>query len=135
MTLFRRGKAPTPGLPRRLQAQAGFRGELRRRQAEQRTAERDAARRLLGSGACDRVLDEAETRVLLKLLTRALEARTVVAGRIMGGTGGNDVMTVRLVPSDAGSSVRTAHGILHLPGLRLEIAPARARIRQVVAGG
>jgi len=33
------------------------------------------------------------------------------------------------------------HGILHLPGLRLEIAPARtltpvpARVRQAVAGG
>ena len=125
MTLFRRGKAPSPGLPQRLQAQAGIRAELRRRQAEQRAAERDAAQRLLGSGAGDRVLDEAETRVLLKLLTRALEARSVVAGRIIGGTGGNDVMTVRLVPSAAGSSVRTAHGVLHLPGLSLEIAPAR----------
>jgi hypothetical protein len=87
------------------------------------------------------VLDEAETRVLLKLLTRALEARSVVAGRITGGTGGNDVMTVRLVPSAAGSAVRTVHGVLHLPGLSLEIAPARtlagaqARGRQAVAGG
>jgi len=137
MTLFRRGKAPSPGLPQRLQAQAGIRAELRRRQAGQRAAERDAAQRLLGSGAGGRMLDEAETRVLLKLLTRALEARSVVAGRITGGTGGNDVMTIRLVPSDAGSSVRTAHGVLHLPGLRLEIAPARtpAPARKAVAGG
>ncbi len=135
MTLFRRGKAPSPGLPRRLQAHAGLRAELRRRQAEQRSAERDAAQRLLGSGAGDRVLDEAETRVLVKLLTRALEARTVVAGRIMGGTGGNDVMTIRLVPSDTGSSVRTEHGVLHMPGLRLEITPTRVRDRQAVAGG
>jgi len=81
------------------------------------------------------VLDEAETRVLVKLLTRALEARTVVAGRIMGGTGGNDVMTIRLVPSDTGSSVRTEHGVLHMPGLRLEITPTRVRDRQAVAGG
>jgi hypothetical protein len=79
--------------------------------------------------------------VLLKLLTRALEARSVVAGRITGGTGGNDVMTVRLVPSAAGGRVRTAHGVLHLPGLRLEITPARtlartpARDWQAVAGG
>ncbi len=135
MTLFRRGKAPSPGLPQRLQVRAGLRAELRRRQAEQRAAERDAARRLLGSGTADRVLDEAETRVLLKLLTRALEARSVVTGRITGGTGGNDVMTVRLVPSEAGSSVHTAYGILHLPGLRLEIMPARVRVRQAVAGG
>jgi uncharacterized protein (TIGR02677 family) len=141
MTLFRRGKAPRPGLPQRLAAQAGIRAELRRRQAGQRAAERDAAQHLLSTGAVDRVLDEAETRVLLKLLTRALEARSVVAGRITGGTGGNDVMTVRLVPSATGSAVRTVHGILHLPGLRLEIAPARtltpvpARVRQAVAGG
>ena len=141
MTLFRRGKAPSPGLPQRLGAQAGIRAELRRRQAEQRAAERDAARGLLGAGVNNRVLDEAETRVLLKLLTRALEARSVVAGRITGGTGGNDVMTVRLVPSAAGSAVRTVHGVLHLPGLSLEIAPARtlagaqARGRQAVAGG
>jgi hypothetical protein len=145
MTLFRRGKAPSPGLPQRLQARAGLRIELRRRQAEQRAAERDAAQRLLGSGAGDRVLDEAETRVLLKLLTRALEARSVVAGRITGGTGGNDVMTIRLIPSATGSAVRTAHGVLHLPGLSVEIAPARsparspartpARVREAVAGG
>jgi hypothetical protein len=79
--------------------------------------------------------------VLLKLLTRALEARSVVAGRITGGTGGNDVMTIRLMPSPVGSKVRTAHGVLLLPGLSLEIAPARtptrtpARVRQAVAGG
>ena len=127
MTLFRRGKAPSPGLPQRLGAQAGIRTELRRRQAEQRAAERDAARALLSAGVNNRVLDEAETRVLLKLLTRALEARSVVAGRIIGGTGGNDVMTVRLVPSATGSAVRTANGVLHLPGLTLEIASAGHR--------
>jgi hypothetical protein len=56
----------------------------------------------------------------------------VVAGQIVGGTGGNDVMTIRLVPSETGTSVRTADGVLHLPGLRLEIAPVR--VRQAVAG-
>ncbi len=127
VTLFRRGKAPTPGLPQRLAVQAGLRAELRRRQARQRAAERDAARQLLASGPADRVLDEAQTRVLLKLLTRALEARSVVAGRITGGSGGNDVMVIRLVPSAAGSAVRTAHGTLYLPGLRLEISPSRTR--------
>jgi hypothetical protein len=61
---------------------------------------------------------------LLRLLTRALEARTVVAGRVAGGTGADDVLVLRLIPSEKGSQVRTANGILHLPGLRLEIAPA-----------
>jgi uncharacterized protein (TIGR02677 family) len=127
VTLFRRGKAPNPGLPQRLQAQAGIRAELRRVQAARRAAQRAAAQRLLTSGPSGRTLDEAETRVLLKLLTRALEARSVVAGRITGGSGGNDVMVIRLVPSPVGSAVRTAHGVLHLPGLRLEVSAARPR--------
>ncbi len=127
VTLFRRGKAPTPGVPQRLQARDGVRADLRRRQAARRAAEQEAARQLLGSGLGERVLDERQTRVLLTLLTRALEARTVVAGRITGGAGGNDVMVMRLVPSPDGCAVRTAHGVLHLPGLRLEVAPARGR--------
>ncbi len=138
MTLFRRGKAPSPGLPQRLEAQAGIRASCVG--ARPNSVRRSGTPRsgLLSSGVNDRVLDEAETRVLLKLLTRALEARSVVAGRITGGTGGNDVMTIRLVPSAAGSAVRTAHGVLHLPGLSLEIAARRgppARGRQAVAGG
>ena len=129
VTLFRRGKAPTPGVPQRLQARDGVRADLRRRQAARRAAEQEAARQLLGSGLGDRVLDERQTRVLLTLLTRALEARTVVAGRITGGAGGNDVMVMRLVPSPDGCAVRTAHGVLHLPGLRLDIGPARGPAR------
>jgi uncharacterized protein (TIGR02677 family) len=129
VTLFRRGKAPTPGVPQRLQARDGVRADLRRRQAARRAAEQDAARQLLGSGLGDRVLDERQTRVLLTLLTRALEARTVVAGRITGGAGGNDVMVMRLVPAAGGCSVRTAHGVLHLPGLRLEVGPVRVPAR------
>jgi uncharacterized protein (TIGR02677 family) len=125
VTLFRRGKAPAPGVPQRIAAQAGIRAELRRRQAAQRAAEREAAQELLTADLSGQVLDDAQTQVLLKLLTRALEARSVVAGRITGGSGGNDVMVLRLVPSPGGSAVRTAHGRLHLPGLRCEISASR----------
>ncbi|HYS33115.1 MAG TPA: TIGR02677 family protein [Streptosporangiaceae bacterium] len=124
VTLFRRGKAPTPGIPQPVRSQPAIRAELRRRQAAARAAERAAAGRLLESGAHGRVLDEAETRVLLRLLTLATEARTVVAGRVAAGSGGNDVLTMRLVPSELGSAVRTTNGVLHLPGLSLDLAPA-----------
>jgi uncharacterized protein (TIGR02677 family) len=127
VTLFRRGKAPTAGVPQRIQAHAGIRAELRRRQAAQRAAEREAGQRLLAADLGDGMLDEAQTRVLLKLLTRALEARSVVAGRITGGSGRSDMLVLRLVPAPAGSSVRTAHGVLHLSGLRLEISADRQR--------
>jgi hypothetical protein len=111
-------------VPQPDRANPAVKAELRRRQAAQRQAEREAARRLLGDGAHGRVLDDAETKVLLRLLTLATEARTVVAGRLASASGGNDVLTIRLVPSAQGSSVRTEHGVLHLPGFELELAPA-----------
>ncbi|GAB2859863.1 hypothetical protein GCM10027176_72590 [Actinoallomurus bryophytorum] len=126
ISLFRTGKAPTTGVPQPVRTNAGARVELRRRQAAERAAERDAAGRLLGSGAYDRVLDEDETRVLLKLLTRALEARTVVAGRLGAASGASDTVMMRLSPSEAGSTVATARGLLHLPGFTLELVPARS---------
>lgn len=127
VTLFRRGKPPAAGIPQPVRSQSGARAELRRRQAAERAAEREAAVRLLESGAHGRVLDDAETLALLRLLTLASQARTVVAGRVTGGSGGNDVLTMRLVPSDSGSAVRTSSGVLHLPGLRLELASAGRR--------
>ena len=127
VTLFRRGKAPTPGVPQPARSNAAVKAELRRRQAAQRQAEREAAGRLLRSGAHVRVLDDAETRVLLRLLTLATEARTVVAGRMASASGGNDVLTMRLIPNQAGSAVQTCSGVLHLPGFELRLEPAGRR--------
>jgi uncharacterized protein (TIGR02677 family) len=127
VTLFRRGKAPTPGVPQPARSNAAVKAELRRRQAAERQAEREAAGRLLQSGAHVRVLDDAETRVLLRLLTLATEARTVVAGRLTSASGGNDVLTMRLIPSQAGSAVQTKNGVLHLPGFELRLEPAGRR--------
>jgi uncharacterized protein (TIGR02677 family) len=129
VTLFKRGKAPTPGVPQPARNNPAVKAALARRQAEQRAAERAAARSLLGSGAHHRVLDENEIRVLLRLLTLATEARTVVAGRLGTAAGGNDVLTMRLVPSERGSTVQTEHGTLHLPGFELELTPATPGLR------
>jgi uncharacterized protein (TIGR02677 family) len=127
VTLFRRGKAPTPGVPQPARSNPAVRAELRRRQAAERQAEREAAGRLLQSGAHVRVLDDAETKVLLRLLTLATEARTVVAGRLASASGGNDVLTMRLIPNEAGSAVVTKNGVLHLPGFELQLEPAGRR--------
>jgi uncharacterized protein (TIGR02677 family) len=127
VTLFRRGKAPTPGVPQPARANAAVKAELRRRQVAERQAEREAARRLLLSGAHVRVLDDAETRVLLRLLTLATEARAVVAGRLTSAAGGNDVLTMRLIPNQTGSAVQTRSGVLHLPGFELRLEPSGRR--------
>ncbi|MBP2703939.1 TIGR02677 family protein [Microbispora sp. RL4-1S] len=128
LTPFRTGRPSGPGLPQPVRADARARADLRGRQLAARAAERRAAASLAGAGAHDRVLDEVETRVLLALLTRALEARTVVSGRLRSASGSDDTVVLRLVPHAAGSGVRTAHGLLHLPGFALEIStrPGRA---------
>ncbi|GII62121.1 hypothetical protein Skr01_22060 [Sphaerisporangium krabiense] len=121
VTLFRTGRAPTPGVPQPVRANRGARAALRRGQAAARAAEREAAAGLADLGAYGRVLDETETRVLLKLLTRALESRTVVKGLVRGASGSGDAMAIRLVPSDTGSTIATSQGLLHLPGFRVEL--------------
>jgi hypothetical protein len=128
VTLFRRGKPPSPGVPQPARNNAAVKAELRRRQAAERACERQAALNLLEDGAHGRVLDDAEVKVLLRLLTLATESRTVVAGRIGSASGGNDVLTMRLIPDEEGSAVQTGRGVLHLPGVRLELlasAPGR----------
>ena len=127
VTLFRRGKAPTPGVPQPARANPAIKAELRRRQAAERQAERDAAQRLLRSGAHDGCSTTPRLKVLLRLLTLATEARTVVAGRLASAAGGNDVLTMRLIPDEAGSSVQTKNGVLHLPGFELQLEPAGRR--------
>jgi uncharacterized protein (TIGR02677 family) len=124
VTLFRRGKAPASGVPQPARNNQALKAELARRQAAARQAERQAARSLLANGAHHRALSDEETRVLLRLLTLATEARTVVSGRLTTATGGNDVLTMRLIPSEAGSTVLTRTGVLHLPGFELELQPA-----------
>jgi uncharacterized protein (TIGR02677 family) len=125
VTLFAKGKAPTPGVPRPVDDKRATTRHLREKQAAARADERESATRLLGLGAHDRVLNATEMQILQKLLTRALESRTVVAGRVTA-SGGNDVLTMRLVPSATGSTVRTEDGVLHLPGFALELRPVNA---------
>ncbi|MFC0554763.1 TIGR02677 family protein [Planotetraspora thailandica] len=127
LTPFRTGRHAGPGLPQPVRVDTGQRADLRRRQIEARSAERAAARSLAKRGAHGRVLDDAETRVVMSLLTRALEARAVVAGRLKSGSGSDDTVVLRLVPDPVGSSVRTTHGVMHLPGFALEIVPRSGR--------
>lgn len=127
VTLFRNDRSPTPGVPKPVRRDRGARTELRRRQREDRETERASARRLVQDGAHERVLDDSDTRVLLRLVTKALESRSVVAGRLSSATGDDAGTLVRLVPSDQGATVRTVQGDLYLPGFRLELATRKGK--------
>ncbi|GHC84040.1 hypothetical protein GCM10007079_25630 [Nocardiopsis terrae] len=132
VTLFRNDRAPTPGVPKPVRRDTGARSELRRRQREEREAERASAALLVREGAHERVLDDSDTRVLLRLVTKALESREVytgpegsppaVVGRLKSATGDDGGTLVKLVPDLRGSTVRTSQGNLHLPGFRVELA-------------
>lgn len=122
VTLFRNDRSPTPGVPKPVRQDRGARTELRREQALRRQSEKASTARLVREGAYDRVLDDDDTRILLRLVTKALESRSVIAGRLGSATGDDAGTLVRLLPCDHGSTVRTRQGDLHLPGFRVEIA-------------
>ncbi|WP_026405350.1 TIGR02677 family protein [Actinomadura rifamycini] len=127
LTVFRTGRSAGPGIPQPVRADTGARAELRRRQVEEFTAEREAAAGLAETGPHGRVLSEPEARVLFRLLTKALEARTVISGRVSGGSGSDDTVTLRLRPAEVGEVIQIPGGMLHLPGFSLEITPAVKR--------
>ena len=127
VTLFRSDRAPTTGVPKPVRRNPGAQAALRARQAGSRAAERRAIVRLVEDGAHDRVLDETDTRVLLRLVTKALESRGGPIVGKMSAAGTDAGTTVRLVSDERGSTVRTSRGNLHLPGLRLEILAGKGK--------
>ena len=90
----------------------------RRRQAAERAAERDAAQRLLRLGRARAGARRAPRRGCCCACSPwpPRPARSWPGGSLATAAGGNDVLTMRLVPDrKAGSAVRTQHGVLHLP--------------------
>lgn len=123
LPLFRTGKAAGPGVAQQVRVNSPSRRRLKTQQLQERADGRAAAQSLLQHGAHGRVLSEAEAAVTLRLLSLALETRTVVAGRLTGGTGSDELMLLRLTPSQTGSVLRTVQGQLHLPGFEVRIEP------------
>ena len=126
-TLAETGRQPSPGAPARLvRNDAGVR-RLRQAQLEVQRARAAAAMSLATRDVHDRVLDERETEVLLRLLDAASTAWVPVTGRV--GTSGSDSGVTLTVSEHPGSTVvRTARGLLYLDHRRLEVREnSRAR--------
>ncbi|WP_245719030.1 TIGR02677 family protein [Micromonospora rhizosphaerae] len=122
VSMLRHGKRPSPGPPAPLRRADGARAMLRSRQLAARAAAEAAEAALADGGATGRTLDQDEVAVLLRLLTLALETRTVVSGRLLTARASTASLRITLTPSAAGSVVRTAHGRLHLPGVAIAVA-------------
>lgn len=121
-TLVETGKSATPGPPARLDRNDAGRRRLRDQQVARRQEAAAAARSLAAQGIDGRVLDDAETELLLGLLDLALAARVAVSG-VVGGSGSAYGVRLTLRPHPASTAVRTVRGRLHLDRLALVVSP------------
>nr|WP_324192785.1 TIGR02677 family protein [Nocardia transvalensis] len=126
-TLAETGRPPSPGAPSRIQRNdAGIR-RLREAQLDAQRARAEAARALASADVHERVLDERETEVLLRLLDAASTAWVPVSGRV-STTGSDSGVTLTVSEHDGPTVVRTARGLLHLNNRRLSVREnSRAR--------
>lgn len=131
-TLAETGRPPSPGAPSRIaRNDAGIR-RLREAQLDAQRARAAAAQSLAAADVHERVLDEGETQVLLRLLDAASTAWVPVSGRT-GTTGSESGVTLTVSEHPGSTVVRTARGLLHLNGRRLEVRD-NGRARTTSAG-
>ncbi|RDI67178.1 uncharacterized protein (TIGR02677 family) [Nocardia pseudobrasiliensis] len=120
-TLAETGRPPSPGAPSRIQRNdAGIR-RLREAQLDAQRLRAEAARSLASADVHERVLDEGETEVLLRLLDAASTAWVPVSGRVSGTTGSDSGVTLTVSEYDGSTVVRTSRGLLHLNNRRLTV--------------
>ncbi|MGF6886982.1 uncharacterized protein (TIGR02677 family) [Nocardia sp. GAS34] len=132
-TLAETGRPPSPGAPSRISRNdAGIR-RLRQAQLDAQRARAAAAQSLAAADVHERILDEGETEVLLRLLDAASTAWVPVSGR-SGTTGSESGVTLTVREHPGSTVVRTSRGLLHLNGRRLEVRE-NGRARTPSAGG
>lgn len=131
-TLAETGRPPSAGAPARIHRNdAGIR-RLREAQLDAQRARAEAARSLASGDVHERVLDERETEVLLRLLDAASTAWVPVRGRVAGTTGSDNGVTLTVAEHDGPTVVRTTRGLLRLNNRSLKIEQttgARSRPR------
>lgn len=134
-TLAETGRPPSAGAPARIHRNdAGIR-RLRETQLAAQRERAAAARSLAGADVHERVLDERETEVLLRLLDAASTAWVPVSGRVGGTTGSDSGVTLTVSAHTGSTVVRTAAGMLHLNNRKLEVRQTtRASARKTATG-
>ncbi|WP_454197038.1 TIGR02677 family protein [Nocardia sp. Marseille-Q1738] len=120
-TLAETGRPPSAGAPARIHRNdAGIR-RLREAQLDAQRSRAEAARSLASGDVHERVLDDRETEVLLRLLDAASTAWVPVRGRVAGTTGSDSGVTLTVSEHEGPTVVRTTRGLLHLNNRALKI--------------
>ncbi|WP_286013612.1 MULTISPECIES: TIGR02677 family protein [Nocardia] len=120
-TLAETGRPPSPGAPSRIQRNDAGMRRLREAQLDAQRRRAEAARSLAAADLDERVLDDGETEVLLRLLDAASTAWVPVSGRTGGTTGSDSGVTLTVSPHDGPTVVRTSRGLLYLNNRRLSV--------------
>ena len=120
-TLAETGRLPSPGAPAKIQRNDGSVRRLRQAQLDQQRARSAAARSLAAADVYERVLDEPETEVLLRLLDIASTAWVPVSGRVGSSKGAEHGVTLTVTECEGSTVIRTARGLLHLNNRKLSV--------------
>ncbi|MEU7629635.1 TIGR02677 family protein [Nocardia sp. NPDC049220] len=126
-TLAETGRAPSAGAPARIHRNDASIRRLREAQLDAQRARAAAARSLAAADVHNRVLDERETEVLLRLLDAASTAWVPVRGHVAGTTGSDSGVTLTVSEHEGSTVVRTAHGLLHLNNRMLQVEQTATR--------
>jgi len=126
-TLAETGRPPATAAPGRIQRDQASVRRLREAQLAAQWARAEAARSLAGADVHDRVLDDRETEMLLRLLDAASTAWVPVSGRVTSTTGSAGGVTLTVSEHPEPTVVRTARGLLHLNNRKLEVRAGTSR--------
>ncbi|WP_235916214.1 TIGR02677 family protein [Antrihabitans cavernicola] len=120
-TLAETGRPPTPGAPGRIQRNDSGVRRLREAQLDAQRVRAAAAKSLAESDVHERILDDAETAVLLRLLDAASTAWVPVSGRVGSTTGTESGVKLTVTECEGSTVVRTSRGLLHLNNRKLTV--------------
>jgi len=120
-TLAETGRPPSAAAPGRIQRNDASMRRLRESQLAAQRSRAEAARSLAAADVYERVLDDRETDMLLRLLDAASTAWVPVSGRVAGTSGSDNGVTLTVSEHPGPTVVRTARGLLHLNNRKLEV--------------
>lgn len=120
-TMAESGRPAAAGAPARLPRQEAAARRLRDAQRAVAARRAAAAADLVAGGLDDRVLDDEQTELLLRLLDSALATGARVSGSTRSWTGSEGAVVLTVTPCEGTTLVRTVRGTLRLNNRRVSV--------------
>lgn len=120
-TMAESGRPAAAGAPARIPRQEAAARRLRDAQRAEAARRAAAAADLVAGGLDDRVLDDEQTELLLRLLDSALATGARVSGSTRTWTGSEGKVVLTVSPCEGATLVRTVRGTLRLNNRRVSV--------------